>query len=191
MIHRPISIGGRRILSEQGKKDKIVESAVLGNIGHIIIVLITGRIMRFLDQFNALSMYHGSKIVFLAIIFILTLFFWFLIGMRSTKNQRDHLWVHGIATAVIAILPILFFTILSNIFSYSIENAEALTRWNRFYLVGGPTLFWHRPFSLVSEILVEHYATTSSYLVFYLNILFVGLALYFGSVFFGRSAKRR
>lgn len=178
-------------MNEEKKNIRIVESAVIGNIGHIIIVLITGLVMNFIGQFSPLKIYNGIKIVLLAIIFILTLFYWFFIGMRSTKNQRENIRVAGIVTAIISVLPILFFTILSSIFSTTIENADALTRWNTFYLLGGPTLFWHRPFSLVSEILAANNYGGNGYLIFYINILFVGLVVYFGSIFFGKSARRR
>ncbi len=179
-------------MGEGVKNNRMVESAVIGNIGHIIIGLITGGIMNFLGQFRALNFYSGSKIVFLAVIFILTLFFWFYMGIHATKYQRGNRVVTGVLTAIISIIPGAFFTILSNFFSIRIENADALTRWNHFYLAGGPTLFWHRPFSLISEILyINHQSGISSYLIFYLNLLAVGLAVYFGAIFFGGSVKRR
>ena len=82
-------------MGEGVKNNRMVESAVIGNIGHIIIGLITGGIMNFLGQFCALNFYSGSKIVFLAVIFILTLFFWFYMGIHATKSvSYTHLDVY-------------------------------------------------------------------------------------------------
>lgn len=172
-------------MNTQKKDNAIVESAILGNIGHIIIVLIVSLLMSFIAQFKALSFYDFTRMVLLVLIFILTLFFWFTIGMRATKKEKNNYKMIGFITAITSILPATFFTILCQIISASSGDASALSKWNTFYLLGGPTLFWHRPFSFITE-----FVTMNGYVLFYGNLLLVALSVFLGSIFL-KDKKRR
>jgi len=172
-------------LNRQKKGNLIVESAIIGNLGHILIVLIISLIMSFLAQFKALSFYDFTRMILLVLTYILTLFFWFIIGIRSTKKEKSNSKHIGFITAITSILPAGFFTILCHIFSMSSDNVSNLSRWNIFYLLGGPTLFWHRPFSFISELM-----TSNGYLIFYVNLSLVALSIFFGAIFFKKTGRR-
>lgn len=172
-------------MNGQKKGNLIVESAIIGNLGHIIIVLVISLIMSFLAQFKALSFYDFTRMILLVLTYILTLFFWFCIGIRSTKKEKENSKIIGLITAITSILPAGFFTILCHILSVSSVDAGNLSKWNIFYLLGGPTLFWHRPFSFISEIV-----NTNGYLIFYINLLLVALSIFLGAIFFKKTGRR-
>lgn len=175
---------GRSILNEQKKGNSIVESAIIGNVGHVVIVLILSLMMSFIAQFKTLSFYDFTRMILLVLTYILTLFFWFNIGIRSTKKEKRNSKLIGLVTAITSILPAGFFTVLCHILSISQSNASNLSRWNIFYLLGGPTLFWHRPFSFISEIV-----SINGYLIFYINLLLVALSIFLGGIFFKKSSR--
>lgn len=169
----------------QKQDNSIVESAIIGNLGHIIIVLIVSLLMSFIAQFKALSFYNFTRTTLLVLIFILTLFFWFNIGIKSTKKEKDNYKFIGFITAITCILPAGFFTVLCNIFSASSSDVSDLSKWNIFYLLGGPTLFWHRPFSFIAE-----FVTINGYILFYCNLFLVALSVFIGAIFFKNKSKR-
>lgn len=170
----------------QNKNNDIVISGIIGNLGHILIVLIISGIMTLLSRFKGLSFYNITRLALLFLTYVFTLLFWFNIGIRSTRRVRSNFRLIGLVTAITTILPAGFFTILCHILSISTMNSTNLTKWNIFHLVGGPTLFWHRPFSFISEIFS---GLSNGYTIFYINLLTVALLVFLGSIFFKKSTN--
>ncbi len=171
----------------QNQDNYIVISGIVGNLGHILIGLIISWVMTFLFRFKDMSFYNLIKIIILFFIYIITLLFWFNIGIRSTRKVKGKYRLIGLVTAITSILPAAFFTILCHLLSIASRDASSLTKWNIFHLVGGPTLFWHRPFSFISEIFPR---IGNGYIIFYSNLILVGLLVFLGSIFFKSSAKQ-
>ena len=175
------------IMNKKGKDNSIVKSAGIGNLGHILLSFITSILMSLVENFQSLSFYDGLKNIILFFIFAITLIFWSYIGVISTKHDKDNIYRTGTITAIISILPAAFFAILSNVFSISLGTVDRLAAWNAFYVFGGPTLFWHRPFSFISQLVVGSGLVVNGYFIYFIDFLLVGLGVFIGSVFFGKS----
>src|SRR5699024_8860325 len=89
-----------KTLDNQKKERTILESAIIGNVGHLVIVIITSLLMTFLGQFSSLSFYNVFRSLILVLVFILTLFMWFNIGLSVTKNNKSNIYFKGIITAI-------------------------------------------------------------------------------------------
>ncbi|MCR1899256.1 hypothetical protein NSA47_09685 [Irregularibacter muris] len=170
-------------------KEKILESAVIGNIGHIVIVFITFLLISLLEHLKPLGIYYGLKSTLLMVVFVLTLLFWFYIGVRSASNNSENIYGKGIIAAIICVLPAGFFTILSQVLGTPINKVSDFTQWNIFYMVGGPTLFWHRPFSFVGELIAGNNLNFNGYIMLNINLILVAAVVFLGSIFFGKSKR--
>lgn len=174
---------GRSGLEKQREKTSMLGSAAIGNIGHILIAFIASILITLLKGYNVLQS------VALVLVFIAILFFWFCIGARVTKQNKDNFYHTGVITAILSILPAVFFTIVSQILSVTTQGAEALTRWNTFYVFGGPTLFWHRPFSFIHQVIAGNGFTINAYTIYYISFLLIAGVIFLGAIFFGRSRQ--
>lgn len=170
-------------MEKQRKNTSIIGSAAIGNIGHILIVFIASMLITLFGSYNTLQN------IVLVVVLVATLFFWFCIGVRATKRNKNNIYHTGMLTAILSILPAGFFAILSQIFSVSAQGAGNLTRWNIFYVLGGPTLFWHRPFSFIHEIIASSGFTMNAYVIYYINLLLIGGMVFLGAIFFGKSRQ--
>lgn len=174
-------------MNKKKKGNSVVKSVVIGNLGHILLSFITSILMSLVGNFQSLSFYGGFKNIILFFIFVITLIFWFYIGVISTRYDKDNIYRAGTITAIISILPAAFFTILSNAFSISLGTVDRLAAWNAFYVFGGPTLFWHRPFSFISQLVVDSGLVVNGYFMYFIDFLLVGLGVFIGAIFFGKS----
>ncbi|RBP36682.1 hypothetical protein [Garciella nitratireducens] len=178
-------------MKKKKKENCIIKSVIIGNFGHIVLSFITGIIIHIMANFESLSFYEGFKNAILFILFILTLGFWFYMGILSTKYDREDIYKTGIITAIISILPAAFFTIISSVFSIYLRNADGLTIWNAFYIFGGPTLFWHRPFSFIIQLVVSSGFKGNGYFIYFIDLLLIALVIFTGAIFFGTSKNKR
>lgn len=178
-------------MNRKRKNNSVVKSAVIGNLGHILLSFITSILMSFIGNFHSLTFYDEFKNIILFFIFVITLVFWFYIGVTSTGDKRNNIYKIATITTIISILPAAFFTILSNVFSITLNASDRLGAWNVFYVFGGPTLFWHRPFSFISQLMVNSELVTNGYFMYFIDFLLVGFGIFIGSIFFGKSRRRK
>lgn len=172
------------------ENNTIVKFATIGNIGHIMMVFITIFAVNLLEALKPLNIYNGIRSIILVLIFFLTLFFWFYIGVLSTKNNKENIYRTGILTGLISILPAAFFTILCQVFSSSLQGASQFKVWNTFYFLGGPTLFWHRPFAFIGELIMGSNLEFNAYIMLNINLIVIIATVFSGAIFFGKKRER-
>ena len=142
--------------------NELLKYAVVGNLLHLFFSLIYSFIR---DGSSRLSI--GFTVLMLLMYTIIG----FVYSTRGESKRESHFLTLGLITT----LPMIIFLVLSQILD-SLEGLSAIQDYILFYIIGAPTIFWHRPF----EPIMNFFSNSSIYIQLDINVAVVIFFLFIG-----------
>ena len=151
----------------ENREIRYYTTAAMANIMQLVICFIAYFVGLFLNINNAL----------LALILIIAeIGVWAICGFRLSMTTRIGSPVKLVGATLIALFPILFYTVLALLINANIPTDSQ--GWGHFFFIGGPLIFFNRP----SAILVNMFKG-DAYTLFFVNYAIIAASYLAGGLF--------
>lgn len=124
-----------------------IETAVLGNILYLILVII------FKTVFNIVGRTNGFNYLFNGIELAVVGLFWIILFASSFKNIYAGDKPHYIKYIFFTLMPIIILTAGLTLVSMLWPGQDTNSIWNQFTFLAAPTIFWYLPYGLIYQFI--------------------------------------
>ena len=158
-----------------------IETAVLGNIVYLIIVIIFKSTFDFIGRTSGFNyLYNGIELGVIAL-------FWIIIFGRNFKNIYAGEKSQTFKYILFMLFPIVILTVAVTLVSLLWPGQDANSIWNQFAFLAAPTIFWYLPYGLIYQLIGSYV----SIFVFFGIALGVTVLFQITGVLIGRRMGRK